>query len=54
MSNLDKIQAFFAAYARKDVSAVKSVMADDIILENSRASSSCRAEARHQGGDGVF
>lgn len=31
MSNLDKIQAFFAAYARKDVTAVQSVMADDII-----------------------
>jgi uncharacterized protein len=31
MSNLDKIQALFAAYARKDVTAVQSVMADDII-----------------------
>jgi uncharacterized protein len=31
MSNLDKIQAFFAAYAKKDVAAVKAVMANDII-----------------------
>jgi ketosteroid isomerase-like protein len=31
MTNLEKIQAFFAAYAKKDVSAVKSVMAEDIV-----------------------
>jgi hypothetical protein len=31
MSNLDKIQAFFTAYAKKDVAAVKAVMANDII-----------------------
>ena len=30
MSNLAKIQAFFAAYAAKDVAAVQSVMAEDI------------------------
>ena len=31
MSNLPKIQEFFAAYAAKDVSAVSSVMAQDIV-----------------------
>jgi hypothetical protein len=31
MRNLDKIQALFAAYAKKDVAAVKAVMANDII-----------------------
>jgi ketosteroid isomerase-like protein len=31
MSNLNKIQAFFAAYAKKDVAAVKAAMANDII-----------------------
>jgi len=31
MSNLVKIQALLAAYTRKDVTAVQSVMADDII-----------------------
>jgi ketosteroid isomerase-like protein len=31
MSNLSKIQEFFAAYASKNVAAVRSVMADDIV-----------------------
>jgi ketosteroid isomerase-like protein len=31
MSNLPKIQAFFAAYAAKDVAAVRNFMSDDII-----------------------
>ncbi len=31
MSNLNKIQSFFEAYARKDVAAVRGVMADDIV-----------------------
>ena len=31
MSNLPKITAFFTAYAAKDVSAIRGVMADDII-----------------------
>jgi ketosteroid isomerase-like protein len=30
-SNLSKIQAFFAAYANHDVSAVREVMSDDIV-----------------------
>ena len=31
MSNLSKIQEFFAAYASKNVATVRSVMADDIV-----------------------
>jgi ketosteroid isomerase-like protein len=31
MTNLEKIQAFFAAYAAKDVAAVAAVMAEDIV-----------------------
>lgn len=31
MSNLQKINAFFSAYANKDVSAVGDVMAEDIV-----------------------
>jgi ketosteroid isomerase-like protein len=31
MSNLEKIQAFFAAYANKNVPAIREVMADDIV-----------------------
>jgi ketosteroid isomerase-like protein len=31
MTHLAKIQAFFAAYADKDVAAVRDVMADDIV-----------------------
>ena len=31
MSNLSKIQSFFEAYARKDVAAVRDVMANDIV-----------------------
>jgi ketosteroid isomerase-like protein len=31
MTNLEKIQAFFAAYAKKDVAAVQAVMAEDIV-----------------------
>jgi uncharacterized protein len=31
MSHLDKVHTLFAAYARKDVAGVQSVMADDII-----------------------
>ena len=31
MSNLSKIQDFFAAYAAKDVAAVSEVMAEDIV-----------------------
>ncbi len=30
MSNLKKIEAFFAAYAQKNVAAIREVMADDI------------------------
>lgn len=30
MTNLQKVQAFFTAYATKDVAAVREVMADDI------------------------
>jgi ketosteroid isomerase-like protein len=31
VSNLSKIQEFFAAYASKNVAAIRSVMADDIV-----------------------
>lgn len=31
MTNLEKIQAFFTAYANKDVTAVRDVMANDIV-----------------------
>lgn len=31
MTNIDKIQAFFSAYANKDVAAVRDVMASDIV-----------------------
>jgi len=33
MSHLPKIQAFFAAYAQKNVAAIREVMADDIVWQ---------------------
>ena len=33
MSNRSKIQAFFAAYAQKNVTAIREVMAEDIVWQ---------------------
>jgi hypothetical protein len=55
MSNLDKVQALFAAYARAQ-RRYRHTGRDGgrHHMENSRAPSSGRAEAWHQGGDGFF